>query len=450
MTSAGREAPVAVTGHRIMIGSEIVPAIVRFSDGTISAVEPGHRPGPGVHDAADAVVLPGLIDAHVHVNDPGRAHWEGFRTAGRAAAAGGVTTLIDMPLNCDPVTTTVAALDAKVAAARACRVDVGLWAGLVPGNEDRLEALLDAGALGVKCFLVDSGLPAFPPVDEAVLRQAMPRLAARGAVLLVHAELPGPMRDCEVPSRDAAAWAASRPPACEVAAIRLLVELVRATGCRVHIVHVAAAEAIDELRAARAAGLPISAETCPHYLTFDIAEAPDGATELKCAPPIRDARNREALWAALGGEVLDLVASDHSPCPPARKALASGDFATAWGGVASLELLWSATWTGARERGFGLGDVTRWLAEAPAALAGLSGRKGRIAVGYDADVVVVHPESPFRVNPAELHQRHPITPYAGRTLYGTVEQTWLRGRVIYERGRFPGEAAGAWLRPESA
>jgi allantoinase len=397
-----------------------------------------------------AALLPGVVDTHVHVNEPGRTEWEGFETATRAAAAGGVTTIVDMPLNSVPVTTTVDALERKARAAeRRASVDYAFWGGVIPGNVDELVPLSRAGARGFKCFLVPSGIDEFPAVGEAELRDAMLRIAPLGLPLLVHAELPGPIaRATPLAGSDPRRYAtflASRPPAAELEAVDLVLRLCRETGCRVHIVHVSATGTLEQVRAARRAGLPVTAETCPHYLTFAAEEIVDGGTAWKCAPPIRDRETRERLWQGLADGALDLVASDHSPAPAALKCIGSGDFSRAWGGVASLELSLAATWTGARARGHGLADLARWLAEAPARLAGL-GSKGRIAVGCDADLVVFEPDAQFTVNPAQLRQRHQITPYARMTLSGVVRQTFVRGVSVYEDGAFPAGVTGRWKR----
>jgi allantoinase len=322
-------------------------------------------------------------------------------------------------------------------------VDVGFWGGVVPGRP-----LLADGVLGFKAFLVPSGIDEFPNVSEADLRAVLPELARRDAVLLLHAELPGPI---DVSVWDGAGPAAlreyprylrSRPDAAEVQAIELAIRLCQEFGCRMHIVHLASAAALPLLRSAREEGLPVTVETCPHYLTFAAEEIPDGAVEFKCAPPIRSRENRERLWEALRGGLIDLVATDHSPCPPAMKGIAAGDFRAAWGGISSLQLSLPALWTGARERGFTVTDLAAWMCEGPARLAGLDGRKGRIAPGYDADLVVWDPEAEFRVDPEALHHRHPITPYAGRTLAGVVRRTLLRGETIYDEGAFPSPPNG--------
>lgn len=427
------------------------PGAVVIARGRITAViAPGGAPGgAAVVDVGDAALLPGIVDTHVHVNEPGRTEWEGFATATRAAAAGGVTTLVDMPLNSLPPTTTVSALEAKTrAAAGQAMVDFGVWGGVVPDNMDDLEPLTRAGALGFKCFLVPSGVDEFRHVAETDLIEAMRRLARLDQVLLAHAELPGPIAAATPASgnpRHYATWLGARPRAAELEAIDLLLLLALETGCRVHIVHLSCAAALDRVERARQSGARVTIETCPHYLTFAAEEIPDGATAYKCAPPVRERENRERLWHGLARGAIDLVASDHSPAPPALKRIDTGDFLAAWGGIASLELSLAATWTGARSRGHALPALARWMAQGPAHLAGLH-RKGRLAPGCDADLVVFDPEDEWTVDPSRLHQRHAVTPYAGLALRGRVLRTFVRGVCVYDNGEFPGPPRGQWLR----
>jgi allantoinase len=388
-------------------------------------------------DLGDVALLPGLVDTHVHVNEPGRTEWEGFATATRAAAAGGVTTICDMPLNSLPPTVSVAALAAKrAAAAGQCWVDVAFWGGVVPGTEAALRPLHDAGVIGFKCFLLDSGVPEFPPLDVASLRSVLGTLAQLDALLIVHAEDAAEIKAAS--GADFGSFVASRPPVAERRAIEKVISAAAGTGARAHIVHLSAAECVAMIAGAKAAGIRLTAETCPHYLYFAAEQVPDGATEFKCCPPIRDAVNREALWRGLEAGVIDCVVTDHSPCPPELKSRGSGDFGSgdfgrAWGGIASLQLGLSAVWTVARRRGRPLDDVVRWMAAAPASLAGLAA-KGQLAPGCDADLVAFDPDESYVVDPARLQHRHPITPYAGRTLTGRVRQTWLRGTSLLDDG----------------
>lgn len=445
---------LVIRSRRVVLPGGEREAAVVVCDGRIAAIVPTEEAPAAAqtHDCGDACLMPGMVDTHVHVNEPGRTEWEGFATATRAAAAGGITTLVDMPLNSIPATTTVVALTEKRTAADAagCRVDCGFWGGVVPGNTAELEGLAAAGVLGFKCFLVPSGVDEFAHVEEHDLREAMPVLARLGLPLLVHAELPGPITAASsAPQGDRrryATWLASRPAAAEVEAVRLLLRLCEETGCAVHIVHLAAAEALPDLRAARARGLPVTMETCPHYLVFSAEEIGDGDTLRKCAPPIRGRDNRERLWEALREGVIDLIATDHSPCPPALKRLDTGDFVAAWGGIASLEVALSAMWTEARVRGFAPSDLARWMGERPARLAGLAGRKGVIAPGADADLVVWDPEAAWTVVGAHLAQRHPLTPYEGRRLAGVVRATWVRGVRVFARAG-DGDQPGQFMEP---
>jgi allantoinase len=416
------------------------PAAVCVHNGRIAAVEP-YDSVPGA-DLGELALLPGLVDTHVHVNEPGRTEWEGFATATRAAAAGGVTTIVDMPLNSVPPTISVSALDVKRRAATGqSYVDVGFWGGAVPGNVADLAPLAAAGVYGFKCFLADSGVDEFPPLSVDGLERA---LRAVDALFVVHAEDPAALGTAPA-SGHYADFLASRPPAAENRAIASVLDAARRTGARVHILHLSSAQALPLLYAAKRDGVRVSAETCPHYLSLAAEEVPDGATEFKCCPPIRDTANQDALWRALGTGVLDCVVSDHSPCPAQLKR---GDFAAAWGGIASVQLGLPVVWTRARRHGYGLADVVRWMARRPAEIAGVRG-KGRIAIGYDADLVAFAPDETFLVDPARLRHRHPVTPYAGRRLSGVVHDTWLRGSRVDEepRGRLLAPVAVQWEAP---
>jgi allantoinase len=445
---------LVLKSRRVVTGGAVVPASIHVSRGVITGVAGIDEVPEGcpTYDAGDLVIMPGIVDSHVHINEPGRTEWEGFATATRAAAAGGVTTVVDMPLNSIPPTTTVAGFEAKASAAEGqCWVDIGLWGGAVPGNARELRRLLDVGALGFKCFMVESGVEEFGWVNEADLRLALAELAGSGAPLLCHAELPGPIDAAAalvegLDPRTYAAYVKSRPREAEDLAIALLVSLCRETKAAVHIVHLSSSGALKSLRRAREEGLPFTAETTPHYLHFAAEDIPDGATPYKCAPPIRERENRERLWGALGEGLLDLVVSDHSPCTPALKKLEAGDFAAAWGGIASLQLGLPVIWSEARRRGKTIADLARWMCEGPAKLAGLDRKKGRIAAGLDADLVIWDPDAAHVVKPAEIQHRHKITPYAGETLLGAVQATYLRGKSVYEAGLFPGAAQGQLIR----
>src|SRR6202521_1143059 len=448
----------AFVSRRIATPDGIRPgAIIVRNDvrgGKISGIVPADElpADTEVHDFGESTILPGLVDSHVHINDPGRAEWEGFETATRAAAASGYTTLVDMPLNCLPPTATVAALAAKrKAAAGRCWVDWLAWGGVVSDNQEEIEALGAAGVPGFKCFLIHPGIDGFTMVTEPELRAALPHVARTGLPLLVHAELPGPIDEAQLRLQNAdwsrySTYLQSRPEEAELAAIRLLLSLCRQYKFRLHIVHLSASRALAELRAARAEGLPVSVETCPHYLHFCAEEIPVGATLCKCAPPIRSRDNREKLWQGLKDGVIDLVATDHSPCPPAMKRIKEGNFSTAWGGISGLSLALPIMWTEGSRRDFALTDLIRWMAEEPARLAGRISRKGRISEGCDADLVIFEPEAEFVVTEDRLHYRHPVSPYLGEKLRGVVKATYLRGRPVFSGGEFCGEARGLEVR----
>ena len=420
--------------RRLVTAGREQAGCVGISDGRIIAVEPLESGLEGrrvVELGEDVVLLPGLVDAHVHVNEPGRTEWEGFASATRAAAAGGVTTILDMPLNSIPPTVDVAALEVKRKSALGqLSVDVGFWGGAVPGNLGELTGLHAAGVFGFKCFLVHSGVEEFPPLRPEDLEDYLRVLRTVDGLLIVHAEDGDAIEQApSVHSDDYRDFLSSRPRVAEDRAIGRVIDAARATGARAHILHLSSSDALPLIAEARRDGVRITTETCPHYLTFAAEEIPAGATQFKCCPPIREAANREQLWQGLADGTIDCIVSDHSPCTPELKRLDLGDFAQAWGGISSLQLGLSDVWTEARRRGFSLPDVVRWMAERPAQLVGLQ-RKGRIEPGYDADFCVFAPDDGFVVDPATLFHRNPITPYAGRHLDGVVRSTWLRGLEI--------------------
>jgi allantoinase len=422
------------------------PGVVLIRDGIIEGVVAEAPAGVDVVDVGRHAISPGIVDCHVHMNEPGRTEWEGFATATRAAAAGGVTTVVDMPLNSIPVTTSRAALDAKLAASQGKRfVDVGFWGGVVPDNAKDLPGLAEGGVLGCKAFLVHSGIDDFPNVTARDLALAMPVLREHGLPLLAHAELDLGAHVTEPDPRAYRGYLQSRPAEWEDRAIQLLVGLCRSTGCPVHIVHLSSASSVDTLRAAKAEGLPVTVETCPHYLCLEAESIPDGATLYKCAPPIRERSNREALWAALFEGVIDFVITDHSPCTPALKLAETGDFQNAWGGIASLQLGLPAVWTEARRRGADLVQLAKWMSAGPAACAGLQQRKGRIARGFDADLVVWDPEARFSPERDQLFFRHKVSPYLGAELTGRVHETILRGVSIFDGTGHPAGPIGEAL-----
>ncbi|MGH3650003.1 MAG: allantoinase AllB [Acidimicrobiia bacterium] len=414
--------------NRMVIGEEVRAASIRIEEGVIVAVDDRSAD----LDFGDLVVMPGLVDSHVHVNEPGRAAWEGFTTATRAAAAGGTTTIVDMPLNSIPPTVNSDALAKKRAVAQGkLTVDVAFWGGLIPGSETEIEALVADGVCGLKSFLVDSGVPEFPPMSVDGLASALPILERLGIPSLVHAEDPAQIHTFEGDPSHYGSYLATRPAEGEAAAVQVLAGLARDSGARIHVLHVSSAEAVQTLASGPG---HLSGETCPHYLIFCAEEIGRGSTPFKCAPPIRSAEHREGLWEGLKEEALSMVVSDHSPAPAEIKHLDDGDFRLAWGGIGSLQLRLAATWTGASERGLSLPRLSRWLALEPARLAGLHHRKGTIEAGMDADLVIWDPYAVFEVKAAELEHRHPITPYEGMKLRGSVIRTVLRGKTVFEQG----------------
>ncbi len=426
----GQQFDLVVIARRTITTSGERSCEIGVHDGRIVAVRPL---GTGLDGrrrlalADDEVLLPGLVDTHVHVNEPGRTEWEGFASATRAAAAGGVTTILDMPLNSVPPTVNAAALDIKRHVARGqCHVDVGFWGGAIPGNTDQLTRLQAEGVFGFKCFLSPSGVDEFPPLTADQMQAAMAVVQELDSLLLVHAEDSATLAQPPAGKRSYRDFLVSRPRDAENLAIDAVIERARHTGVRAHVLHLSSSDAVSGIAAARLSGVAITVETCPHYLSLAAEEVPDGATQFKCCPPIREASNRELLWAALADGVIDCIVSDHSPCTGDLKQLDTGDFGTAWGGVASLQLGLPIIWTEAQRRGHPLTDVVRWMATRPAEIVGLP-HKGRIAPGQDADLVVFAPAEEFVVDPAQLHHKNPITPYAGRTLSGVVRRTLLRG-----------------------
>src|ERR1700752_1770793 len=438
-----------IRGKRVVVPEAIAPRSVHIREERIVFVGDYDDVVEGcevIEAGEDSIVMPGLVDTHVHINAPGRTEWEGFRSATRAAAAGGVTTLVDMPLNSIPPTTTLANFETKLATAHGdCLVDVGFWGGVVPGNTPELARMFEAGVVGFKCFLVPSGVDEFPHVTEEDLREAMPELTRLGAMLIVHAELPGSIRT-DATNGDYQSFLDSRPRAEENDAIELMIRLSREFDTRVHIVHLSSAEALPQLRAAQKAGVKITAETCPHYLHFTAETVPDGATEFKCCPPIREESNREELWDGLRDGTIDFVVSDHSPCPGEMKLRESGDFMKAWGGIASLQLRLPVVWTEARHRGFSLEDLTRWICANPARPVSLTPPKGSPPPGHHADLIIWNPDQQFTVAAASLHHRHKITPYEGEVLNGVVQKTFLRGQKVYDVGHFIDKPSGHMLR----
>jgi allantoinase len=441
---------VILRSRNVVTPNGIQPAAIHIHDQLIERIGnfddvPSDVP---VEDYGELTLMPGIVDSHVHVNEPGRTEWEGFESATRAAAAGGVTTIVDMPLNSIPPTTSVPALEAKVLALRGkCRVDVALWGGAVPGNAAQLQPMLDAGACGFKCFLVDSGVPEFGFLDAAGLEEALKTLRKTGAPLLVHAELGEHLQPLDGDARSYAAYLATRPTVAEDEAIGLVFALARKTKSHAHIVHLSSAKGLAALHLARSTGVELTAETTPHYLYFDAESVPDGATEFKCAPPIRDHANREELWRGIEEGLLSAIVSDHSPCIPELKRMQEGDMARAWGGIASLQFGLPIVWTEANRRGISFEKIAGLMTSGPATLAGLDQRKGQLAAGHDADITVFDPNADFVVRTEDVQHRHKVTPYAGETLTGVVKATYVRGQKVWQDGLHLGNAFGEWLRP---
>ena len=446
--SETNDSPRAIRSNRVVTPEGVIAATIIIRDRKIeSVISPPQVPAEiPCEDFGDLVISPGVIDAHVHINQPGRTQWEGFQTATAAAAGGGVTTLIDMPLNSSPVTTNVAALNTKrAAAAGKCQVNVEFYGGLVPGNEIEIPGLVAQGVKGIKAFLCDSGLDEFPAAGEHELRSALKILKPANLPLLAHAEIvPNDAAEQAAtfstwPQTSYAAYAASRPESFELTAIELLIRLCREYESPIHIVHLATAAALPMIAAAKSEGLPLTVETCPHYLYFCDDEIEDGQTQFKCAPPIRTSENRAALRNAVASGLIDTIGSDHSPCPPELKHMLSGDFAKAWGGIASLQLTLPVMATIADQEGWSLPLLAARLSQQPADTFGLGKTKGRIAAGYDADMVVWDPSAAWVVDGDELKHRHSITPYQGRKLSGSVERTYVGGEIVFQNETADGD-----------
>jgi len=427
------ESDVVIRSARAWIGGSFRAADVHVSDGTIVAID---EPRGARHALTvvpdDAVLLPGLVDSHVHVNEPGRTEWEGFESATLAAAAGGVTTIVDMPLNSIPPTTTPEALAVKrAAAAPSAHVDVGFWGGAVPENLGRLRALHEQGVFGFKCFLAPSGVEEFGHLDRTQLGVAMAEIAELGSRLIVHAEDPAFLAAVGALGRGYDAFLESRPPISEQSAIEAVIEAARRTGARAHILHLSDAQALPVLTAAKADGVDLTVETCPHYLTIAAEEIPDGASDFKCCPPIREASNRDLLWDGILDGTIDAIVSDHSPSTVAHKRSGGGDFGLAWGGISGLQVGLSAVWTEARARGVSLERLIPLFTTGPARVAGVSG-VGEIAVGAPAHLTVFGLDDPYLVQAGRLRHRNPISAYDGRALMGRVRRTWLAGRLVFD------------------
>jgi len=442
---------LAISGKNIVTPDGVITGVILIKNGIIADVVP-NLPSAAIDtviDIGEKFIMPGIIDPHVHLNEPGRTSWEGFATGTRSAAAGGITTLVDMPLNSDPVTTTALAFDQKAAAAAGqLQVNCGFWGGIVPGNESDIEKLVEKGVLGFKAFLTHSGIDEFPNVTEADLRKAMPIIAKHQLPLLVHCELTPAVQPPAVNDpRSYQSYLLSRPKEWEDQAISLMIQLCADYNCRVHIVHLSSANSIEPIKQARQQGLPITVETAQHYLYFNAEAIPDAQTAFKCAPPIREKENNEQIWQALQEGIIDFVATDHSPAPPGMKEMESGNLMKAWGGIASLQLALPVLWTAARKKNIPVTHMAKWLCEKPALLPGLQTTKGTIAKGFDADLVVWSPDKKFTVTAAQLQHKHKITPYLNQELYGVVAQTWLNGQLIFDQGTFPNLNKGKIITP---
>jgi allantoinase len=443
----------AIRSKKILIENGFIDGFILVKDGkTLDIVKAENVPACLVEDALNLVVMPGIVDCHVHINEPGRTDWEGFETATKAAAAGGITTLTDMPLNCSPVTTTAKALNTKLAAVRGkLWVDCAFWGGIIPDNLAELEPLLQAGVAGCKVFLIDSGIEEFPNVSEKDLRESMPVLKKYGLPLLVHAEMesyPGQTANYNNAS-SYQAFLDSRPKTLENNAINLVLDLCRENGCKTHIVHLSSADLLPAIKEAKAAGLPFSVETCPHYLTFNSEEIADGDTRFKCCPPIREKENNDRLWEGLKDGTIDFIVSDHSPCTANLKLIESGDIEHAWGGISGLQFSLSLIWTAAREKGFSLHDISRLMSANTAGFIGFGKSKGKIAPGFDADYLAWDPDEVFKIEEPMIQHKNKVTPYLNQELYGKVAKTFVRGEKVFDQDEFAAGPKGKFLLSES-
>jgi allantoinase len=439
----------SLKSSRVVIDNQIRPAQILVEDGKITQITDVDAQLPvAAEDLGDKVIMPGLVDTHVHINEPGRTEWEGFNTGTQSAAAGGITCVVDMPLNCTPVTTSADALQQKLESLQGkLWIDCGFWGGVIPDSLDDLDELIQAGVLGVKSFTIHSGIDDFPKVEQQHLYQAIGILAKYDVPYLIHAELDKDEKEPAAIGDKYQSFLSSRPKSWENDAIDMMIDLAekaKAEGVsgRIHIVHLSSAEAIPAIRAAQQRGLKLTAESCPHYLTLFAEDIPDGKTLFKCCPPIREQQNREQLWRGLEEGIIDFIVSDHSPCTPQLKHIESGDIENAWGGISSLQFGLSIIWSEAEERGYSLNQVVDWMATQPAIFAGLGNRKGKIACGLDADLVVFDPEASYQIDPQMIKYRHKITPYAGRKVKGVVERTYVRGQAVYQDNELIGRPVG--------
>jgi len=438
----------SLRSSRVVINGKVRSAVIEIKDGLIKAIHDYDAVVDcKIEDVGSDVIMPGLVDSHVHINEPGRTEWEGFNTATQAAAAGGITTLVDMPLNCIPVTIDKASFQEKLDSVHdKLWVDCGFWGGVVPSSVDSLDELLSAGVLGCKSFLIDSGIEEFPNMQAQDLRKAMPILAKHNAPYLIHAEL-----DCGAPpakiTKSYQSFLDSRPKSWENDAIDMMIDLnreVKSNGldCHVHIVHLSSSEAIANIEAARDEGISLTIETCPHYLTLASENIPDGKTLFKCCPPIREEENRQRLWQGLKDGAIDFIVSDHSPCTPQLKHIDSGDIEKAWGGISALQFGLPLIWTEAKIQGFDITDITRWMSEKTAKFIGMDHIKGHIKVGHHADFVVFDDQAGYEISNEMIKHRHKITPYVGRYVEGSVIATYLRGQKVYSNNMFSDKPVG--------